>query len=294
MLGPVETALVAVLLLVLMLGMGATLTLSSLRELLRNPRPVWIGFASQVVWMPLTGFALARTLGLSPEAAIGLVVVASCPGGTTSNMLTYFARGDVALSICMTTLSTLGAVVTLPLLLFTYATPFTSTELTIPYAGVIQALLATLIPVSAGALVRRYRPAWARKLERIGSMAGAVVIVLLTGFMFFRSQGAIFSLPASMLLAPLLLGLVGMALGHGTASVLGLRAPQRRAIALEVGVQNSALAIAIVLASFAASPAETMVQSIVLYALFTTVTASLATFVYRRGRPLEAQALHAA
>jgi BASS family bile acid:Na+ symporter len=209
-------------------------------------------------------------------------------------MLTYFARGDVALSICMTTLSTLGAVVTLPLLLFTYATPFTSTELTIPYAGVIQALLATLIPVSAGALVRRYRPAWARKLERIGSMAGAVVIVLLTGFMFFRSQGAIFSLPASMLLAPLLLGLVGMALGHGTASVLGLRAPQRRAIALEVGVQNSALAIAIVLASFAASPAETMVQSIVLYALFTTVTASLATFVYRRGRPLEAQALHAA
>ena len=102
MLSPLETSLIALLLIVLMFGMGATLTWPRFQELARHPRAFLIGTASQFGWMPLLAFALAKLLELPSEAALGLIVMGTCPGGTTSNLFSHLARADVALSISMT------------------------------------------------------------------------------------------------------------------------------------------------------------------------------------------------
>src|SRR5262245_12471333 len=126
MLSPLETALLALLLVVLMAGMGAGLTLDNFRAVLHRPRGPLVGLLSQYGWMPLIAYGLCKMLGLPADLAISLIVVGCTPGGTTSNLFTYFAGADVALSVTMTALSTIAAVVMMPLLLYLYATSYTN------------------------------------------------------------------------------------------------------------------------------------------------------------------------
>jgi BASS family bile acid:Na+ symporter len=262
--------------------MGATLTLESFRDIARRPRSILVGLLAQFLWTPLLAFTLALTLGASPAAAIGLVVVGSCPGGTTSSMYTYLAKGDLALSISMTALTTIGSLVAMPALLFLYATPFTNAALRIPYINVIQVLAITLVPVALGMLVRKVSPRRARQLEKVGSIAGALVVALLTLSMLVRNRGEAPSITTAEWISALLLGVGGLLLGHITARGAGLAAAEQRAIAIEVAVQNSALALGVVVTSFPAQLAHDMSRVIVLYAIFTTFSVGVAALLYRR------------
>lgn len=281
-LGAREQALVFILVLTLMSGMGATLTLDSFRGIAQRPRSVIVGLIAQFLWTPLLAFALALTLGASPAAAIALVVVGSCPGGTTSSMYTYLAKGDLALSISMTALTTVGSLLAMPVLLLLYATPLTTTALRIPYANVTQVLAITLVPVALGMLVRHMSPRRALQLEKLGSLSGALVIALLTISMLVRNRAEYPSVTTAEWLSALLLGVGGLLLGHATAKSAGLAPAERRSIAIEVAVQNSALALGIVLTSFPAQAAHEMSRVIVLYAIFTTFSVGIAALLYRR------------
>lgn len=282
MVGPVMQALLALLLIVLMAGMGATLTLESFRLVLKRPRGVLIGVASQFGWMPLIAFGLAKALELPPEIAVGLILVGCTPGGTTSNLFTYYARADVALSVSMTAISTSVAVVLMPLLLTVYAASYTSEELTIPLGKIVVTLALVLAPVALGMAVRAQKGVEAaRKLELAGSVSGIAVLVLLIAKGLLENHEVLLAANASTYLATIGLGALGMVLGWLAARLVGLDVAARRAVAFETGIQNSPLAIAIVIAAFEGSQQETIVTVPLMYALFVLIVATVVTTALR-------------
>ncbi|MDB4973887.1 MAG: transporter [Myxococcaceae bacterium] len=293
MLSPLETALIALLLIVLMFGMGATLTVERFREVVARPRAVLIGLASQFGWMPLLAYLLAVGLRLPPEAALGLIIMGTCPGGTTSNMFTYYARADVALSVSMTAASKLVAVVLMPICLLIFARPFTSaasfggSDLSIPYGDVVKTLLVLLLPVALGVWLRRRRgERFAQRAEKAGSLAGVLVLVLLVGTSLVRNADLFKTITPAMYAAAMGLGVLGMLLGDLAARAAKLPEPQRRAVSFETGIQNSPLAFAIIATSFHGPVQAELLKLPMLYALFVLIEASLVTLYYRRRRPL--------
>lgn len=286
MLSPIETALIALLLTVLMFGMGATLSVERFREVAAHPRALLIGLASQFGWMPLLAFSLATVLKLPQEAALGLIIMGTCPGGTTSNMFAYYARADVALSVSMTAASKLAGVLLMPVCLWLYASSFTDAAVTIPYGDIVKTLLLLLVPVALGmALRRKYGASFAHKAEKTGSLAGLITLVLLVSISVVRNGAAFASVPASNYAAAIALGLLGMVLGDLAARVARLPVPQRRAVSFETGIQNSPLAFAVIATSFQGPLQAKMLELPMLYALFVLIEASLVTLFYRSRLP---------
>jgi bile acid transporter len=283
MLSPLETALIALLLIILMFGMGATLTAARFREVVAQPRAVLIGLASQFGWMPLLAYLLARVFALPPEAALGLVIMGACPGGTTSNMFTYYARADVALSVSMTAASKLVGVLLMPICLFLYARPFTDQTVSMPYFDVVKTLALLLIPVALGMALRsRYGEGFARRAEKTGSLAGVLVLVLLVVTSVLRNADLFATITPAMYAASILLGVLGMLLGDLAARTARLPIAQRRAVSFETGIQNSPLAFAIIATSFHGPVQAELLKLPLLYALFVLIEASLVTLYYRR------------
>jgi len=281
MLGGFEKSLLAVLLVILMMGMGATLTTSAFREIAKRPKGVLIGIASQFGWMPLIAFGTALALELSNESALGLLIVGCCPGGVTSNMFTYYARADVALSVSMTAFSTVIAVVMMPLVLALYTQPFTSAELSIPYLGIVTSLALVLVPVAIGMFIRSRSERVARIVEKVGSMSGMAVLALLIVTSVMKNAEQFDHIPPTLWFAAIGLGALGMLLGYLGARVLGLKPAECRAVSFETGIQNSPIAFTIIILSFAESVYPQVLGPAMLYALLVLVTASVATLGFR-------------
>ena len=269
-----EKALLALLLVVLMMGMGATLERRHIREVLAKPRGVLVGLASQFGWMPLIATTLSVVLGLPNELALGLLIVGCTPGGTTSNLFAYFARADLALSIAMTAISTLVAVVAMPAVLWLYGRNFTDNSFTLPLKDIVVTLLLVLLPVAIGMFVRSRSALWARRVERAGSVCGVGVLLLLVVSGLINNNAIFALIPIGGYVGAVALGLVGIALGYLAATFSGLNEAKRRAVALETGIQNSPLAIAIILASFPESSHEVMLRLPLLYALCVLFTST--------------------
>ena len=278
--GP-EKALLAVLILVLMTGMGATLTPRQFLDIRKRPRGPIIGLLSQYGWMPLVAFGLARALELPDAVALGLVIVGATPGGTTSNLFTYYAGADLALSILMTTLSTVVAVVAMPLVLLVYATPFTGSDLSVPYGSVVTTLALMLLPVSLGMWIRSRSESAAARVERAGSLAGMGVLVMLVISGIVRNGHLFVRTSLSMYTAAIGLGVIGMGLGYLVARAAGLKEGSRRSVAFETGIQNSPLALAIIVASFPEEDQLAIMWLPLLYALFVLISASAVTVLLR-------------
>ena len=271
--GP-EKALLALLLVVLMTGMGATLERTHIRDVLAKPRGVLVGLASQFGWMPLIATGLALGLGLPNELALGLLIVGCTPGGTTSNLFAYFAKADVALSIAMTAISTVVAVVAMPAVLWTYGRAFTDSSFALPIQDIVITLLLVLVPVALGMLVRSRSLVWAERVEKAGSFCGVGVLALLIVSGLINNNAIFALIPLGGYVAAISLGLVGIGLGYLAAKLGGLGEPQRRSVALETGIQNSPLAIAIIIASFPEASQDVMLRLPLLYALCILLTSS--------------------
>ena len=284
MLTQLQTILLAALLVVLMAGMGASLTLEDFRAVLRRPRGPLIGLLSQYGWMPLIAFGLCKALGLPDDLAISLIVVGCTPGGTTSNLFTYFAGADVALSVSMTALSTIAAVVLMPLTLYIYASGYASAGLKIPYGNITTTLAVMLVPLAIGMVVRARRPGAARVVESIGGVAGLGVLGLLIGTGLYNNVDVLRATTGTMYAAALGLGVLGFGFGWFGARVAGLSSAQRRAVAFETGIQNSPLALGILIASFPGEQQARMLWLPLLYALLVLISASVLTLGFRLAR----------
>lgn len=279
--GP-QQALLGVLLIVLMMGLGSTLTIANFREILRRPKGPLIGLASQFGWMPLVAFGLAVALDLPDAMALSLIVVGCTPGGTTSNLFTYYARADVALSVSMTAISSVTALVMMPLTLSLYSRSFTDADFAVPTRSIVLTLAVMLVPMAIGMLVRARSPAAARKIERIGGLSGVGVLLLLIVSGLVSNGHLLLESSASIYVAGIGLGLVGIILGYLSAALFRLPEASRRAVAFETGIQNSPLALGIIIATFPAERHAEMMWIPLLYALFVIATASLITLVLRR------------
>ncbi len=301
MLSQVEQLLLVVMILVLMFGMGATLTLNNFKYALSNPKGVLIGFVSQFGVMPALAFGLSHLLGLPPEQAIALILVGCLPGGTTSNLFTYFSRGNVALSIAMTTASTIAAVLMMPILLGFYAQGYVAElsavmvrsggqAFTIDNTKIVASLVVVLIPVSLGMVLKRFSASKAKIAEKIGSVMGILVIVFIIGTWVPKHHELLLGTPWSTYAGAVLIGICGFSLGYILAFLSKLPARDVKTVALETGIQNGPLSFGIIIATFQDQVQDKILLLPLLYGILIIFTSSFATLFFRRlsqGEPSE-------
>jgi solute carrier family 10 (sodium/bile acid cotransporter), member 2 len=295
MLTELETKLLGVMMMVIMLGMGASLTFRDFMIAFKKPKGVMVGIVCQYGIMPFLGYALAVALGLPPALAVGLILMGCMPGGTTSNIFTYFSKGALALSIMMTSVSTLVAVAAVPALIAFYSRAAGVTgEFAIPAANVAQVLVVLLVPTVIGMILRKTNPNIGATIELIGSMLGIVVIVFLVVSWVPRNYQLLMTTPAAVFVAAIGLGLVGMLLGYWLARLLKQDNNRSRTISLETGIQNGPLAVLIVTLTFKGELQQQVLLIPVLYSLFIVLTSSAITIWYRKNATREAMARDAA
>ena len=287
-----DKALLAVMILVIMFGMGASLTGDDFKGVLRRPRLILIGFISQFGFMPLIALGLSLALNLPSAAAIAIIMVGCLPGGSTSNLFAYFARGHVALSISMTTASTALALFMTPILLQFYSKPFTQ-QLTnqsddgatfvMPTKDIVISLLLVLVPVVGGMILRRFSKSKAKVAEDTAGFAGMLVIVYLIVSFLGRNYKYLLMTPWTIYVAAMGLGLVGFLFGYHLSRLLGAHPIQQRAISLETGIQNTPVALAIILLTFPDSDfMNDMLWVAVLYSVFIVMSSSCITLWLRK------------
>jgi len=281
MLSPLETTLLGVMMMVIMLGMGASLTFKDFAIALRKPQGIAIGLVCQYGLMPALAFGLAKLLALPPAYAIGLILMGCMPGGTTSNIFTYFSKGTLSLSILMTMSSTLVAIVMVPLTLAFYSSGIEG-DWQIPRENVLQVLVVLLVPTLIGMALRRWNANAGAVIEMIGGLLGVLVIVFLVVSWVPRNIGLLLSTGFPVFAASIMLGLVGMALGFGLSRLLRQDARRARTIAMETGIQNGPLGVLIVVLSFTGTQQQEVLLIPVLYSLFIVLTSSAVTVWFRR------------
>lgn len=278
MIGPFEQVLSAIVVFFVMLGMGASLTTQDFKAAASKPQGVAIGLACQFGIMPLIGFCLVAVLPMSSAVAVGVMIMACMPGGTTSNMFTYFARGNLALSVMMTVASTAFGVVLIPLLLGFYAGLF---DLAIPHKNIVIALLIVMVPVMIGMGVRRASPKFGALTEKIGSWLAIGFIAFLVASWVPRNATFLMETSTTTYIAAITLGLFGIIFGYGAALLCRLDRRDSRTVAIETGLQNGPLAFGIIAFTFSGELQQSYVAVPALYSVFIVVIASLVTLVFR-------------
>jgi bile acid:Na+ symporter, BASS family len=281
MVGPFEQAMLTAILGLVMLGMGAAMTFRDLGDEVRRPRYPILAVAGQFTIMPLIAFSLAWLLELSPAHAIGLLIVGCMPGGTTSNLYTYFAKANLALSVVVTIATTLAAVVLTPLGLLLYGGALAE-GIEVPTANVVASLTLLVLPVLLGLWIRRRTANVGATLELLGSVVGVLFIVLLLVTWVPRNWQLLVESPWQMYAAAIGLPVLGMAAAYGYAKLLRMRVPDRRTLALEIGIVNGPLAITIALLSFTGAVEQEVLLLPALYSLFVVITATFVTIGFRR------------
>jgi BASS family bile acid:Na+ symporter len=236
---------------VVMLGMGITLNVSDFASVMRMPRTVGLGFVAQYTIMPLLGWSVAKLLALPPAFAVGLILVACCPGGTASNVVTYLARANVALSVIMTMCSTLAAVVMTPLLTGWLAGAYVPVDAWGIFLTTAQVVLA---PILLGLLLHHKAPRLTGFILPVGPIVSVLVISLIVASIIGQNAAAIFAHGPQLLLAVSLLHGGGFALGYAAARLGGYDRKIARTVSIEVGMQNSGLGAVLAKTRFAAEP----------------------------------------
>jgi BASS family bile acid:Na+ symporter len=229
---------ITLLLGIIMFGMGLTLKISDFGVVLKKPITVIIGVIAQFVIMPLVAFALAIALNLPPELAAGLVLVGACPGGTASNVMVYLAKGDVPVSVAMTSISTLLAPILTPLILLILAGQWLPVDAGAMFVSIIKVII---IPIALGITLRRLMPIYVEKSTTILPLISIVAILAIVSAVVGANKENIATTGLLLFIAVMLHNTIGLALGYLTAKLVGLDEAKRRAISIEVGMQNSGL-----------------------------------------------------
>ncbi|MCH2064642.1 MAG: bile acid:sodium symporter family protein [Roseibacillus sp.] len=270
---------------VIMLGMGLTLNFEDVKRALALPRAVAIGVGAQFLIMPFLGWSVATLFGLEDGLKLGLILVSCCPGGTASNVVSYLARANVALSVLMTMCSTLLAIVLTPYLTKGYA----ALAVPIPvdaWAMVLNMLTIVLLPVVVGILLNRFLAPRARDfVGEVSPLVSIAVIVLIVGGIVGAKKELILEHFNVLLLAVFILHLAGFVFGYLWARLLRLGESERRTVSIEVGMQNSGLGATLADLHFAAQPGAAMVCAI--SGLYHCLIGSVLASIWRSRRPCD-------
>lgn len=267
----------------IMFGLGLTLLIEDFKRLVDNPRATLLGVTLQIIALPLVAFALANLLLRdSPVMAMGLMILAACPGGATSNLITYLARGEMALSVTLTAISSFIAVITIPLLIRFSLGWFMGEGETIapPIVEMIgQVVVVTILPVSLGMLVRHRAEAFAAKAERPMKILSALLLAVIVLGLVANQRDEILGFFKEAGLATLLLNLIMLSLGFITGIIARLPLTTRISLSIEAGIQNGTLGIAIAAGILGSGQ---MAIAPAIYSLIMFVTGFIAIAVFSR------------
>lgn len=239
--------LVAFLLGTVMFGMGLNLKAKDFQPVLKKPGIILIGLGAQFILMPSVAYILAKLLMLPPELAVGLILVGACPGGTASNVIVYLSRGDVPLSVAMTSLSTLLAPLLTPLWLWLLVGSWLPVEVGELVRSI---LLVVILPIFLGILVRYFLPLTVKKINPALPLVSVTAIVIILAGVVAANAESFTRSAWVVLIAVILHNSIGLFMGYWTARGFRLGEKQSRAIAIEVGMQNSGLGVALALTHF--------------------------------------------
>jgi BASS family bile acid:Na+ symporter len=240
------------LLAVIMFGMGLTLELDDFRRVARRPLVVGLGTALQFIVMPFAAYVIGRALGMEPMLLAGFVLLGASPGGTASNVICYLARGDVALSVTLTTVSTLLAVFLTPALTWLYVGQAVDVAV---WAMLLSVMKIVVVPVTLGVAINSVAGRWIKPVSQIFPLVSVAAIVLAIAVIVALTADRIPDIGALIVLGVVLHNLTGLLAGYWGAALFGQDVRVRRTIAIEVGMQNSGLAVALATQFFTATAA---------------------------------------
>ena len=258
-----STIILAASLIIIMLGMGLSLTFGDFRRVLLYPKAIVIGLINQIILLPLIGLSIAVLFKLPPDIAVGVMILAACPGGPTSNLISHLAKADLALSVSLTALSSLITILTIPFIISFALGHFTDAgqeiALNIP-ATIAQIFIIVVIPILIGMAIRKYAPVFAKRMGKPVRIASGLVLLLIIVGLVLKEKDNFASYVKQAGLATLILNVVTMLVGFYAARLFKLGRAQATAIAIESGIQNGTLAISIAVVllnntAFAIAPA---------------------------------------
>ncbi len=261
---------------VIMLGMGLSLVPDDFLRVAKYPKAALVGLISQLIVLPLIGFVIVKIIPMPNFIAVGLLILTLCPGGVTSNMISYFAKGDVALSVTLTALSSTITVFTIPIftnLALRYFIGTTSAVVLPISTTMLQIFVLTLIPIGLGMLIKQLFPELARRLEKATNKIAIAFLILIISALIIREWSRLPGFIAQVGIGVVLLNISAMLTGFYIGKLFNLSMPQRISIAIEVGFQNGTLAIAVT-AGLLNNPDMAIPAAI--YSLFMYITGFLA------------------
>ncbi|WP_457969864.1 bile acid:sodium symporter family protein [Acinetobacter calcoaceticus] len=236
---------------IIMLGMGMTMTVDDFKGVLQSPKAVLIGVVAQFVVMPGLAFVLCKLFQLPPEIAVGVILVGCCPGGTASNVITYMAKGNVALSVACTSVSTLLAPVLTPAIFYLLASQWLKIDAASMFVSILQVVL---LPIVVGLILRTWLKRQVESYIQVMPLVSVIAIVAIVAAIIGGSKAAILQSGLLILAVVILHNGFGYLLGFTAARFFKLPYADSKAIAIEVGMQNSGLGVALAAVHFAASP----------------------------------------
>lgn len=266
------------LLVAIMFGMGMTLTIADFKRVLLKPQVIALGVLIQYMFMPLAAWGISLLLNLPTELMIGMVLVGSSAGGTASNVICYLAKGDVALSISMTLCSTLLAIVAMPFLTWLYV----GQTVPVPVADMLLSILKiVLLPVILGVSLNTLLQNQLDRIKPVFPAISSLAIIIIIAIIVALNHGKLATMGATIVLAVMLHNLIGLVSGYQLARLAGYPAVVCRTLAIEVGMQNSGLSVALAIKYFA--PAAALPGA--LFSIWHNLTGSLlAGFWTRQAR----------
>lgn len=266
----------------IMFGMGLTLSAEDFRIVLHRPKDIMIGCMAQFSVMPLLAWLLVRAFSLPDDLAIGVVLVGCCPGGTASNVITYLAKGDLALSVGMTAMSTILAPLLTPLLIWLFAGTMTHVD---TFGMLLSILYVVIAPIFCGLLCQRLLPRFTRAVVDYLPAFSSLMIMLVVGVIVAHSADKLLAGGMLVVLVVVLHNLGGLAVGYGIGRMLRLPLSKRVAISIEVGMQNSGLASSLAVIHFAASPLATIPGAI--FSVWHNISGAIMARAYARSQGSE-------
>lgn len=286
-----EQTLLRIFILIIMFGLGAGLTPKDFGLALRRPWGLFIGWITQFGIMPLTAYLLIVSVLLPFSntedvlfVALGALIMGSVPAGTTSNLFTYFSKGNLALSVTMTVNSTLWAFIMTPAALFLYSNFLGLDEsLSIEFGELAIVIVGLIIPVALGMLIRKFSSNIGAVLELVGSVVGLLFIPFLIAIWVPRNWQLLLTTEWPTYVVAIGLGLTGITVAYFISKLLRLHPMNARTIALETGINNGPLAIAVIVAVYIDNPGLDQILLVpALYSLFIVIISTGVTLVFRR------------
>ena len=257
------TLILAGALFIIMLGMGLSLQMADFKRIVLYPKAIVIGLTNQLIVLPLVGFLIAVCVPMQPEIAVGIMILAACPGGPTSNLISFMAKGNLALSVSLTALSSVITILNIPFIVAFSSQYFLDVgqEVQLNILQTIgQIFVIVVIPIVIGMVIRNWKPDFAAKMGKPVRIASGVVLALIIIGLVIKERANFGAYLEQAGIATFLLNVITMSLGYFSAKIFRLSTPSAISISIESGIQNGTLAITIAVVmlqntSFAIAPA---------------------------------------